>query len=547
MANIMGGHLVAKMLAQENVGTIFTLCGGHIAPIYDGCLDEGIDIVDTRHEQAAGHAADAWARLTRGIGVAVVTAGPGVTDTVTAVANAKEAGSPLLVIGGAAPQFLQGKGALQEMEQVDLFHSITKWSAAVPSANRIPEFMAKAFRHALDGRPGPVFLEIAFDVLSNFVKEDDAPIPQSYRTRARRHPDPTAVRRTAELLQNAERPVIIAGSTAYWDDASEILGQFAETAGIPTFLNGMARGLLPPDHRSTFFLSRSAALKQTDLVIVAGTPLDFRLKYGDFNEEARLVQIEPDATTMGQNRDVDVGIVGDVAATFGALSQAVDAFGGVSHAGWREDVAGMERERAEEQATYEELDDSPVNHFRFAREIADWMDDETTIIGDGGDVVAMAAKVIRPLAPGRWLDPGPLGCLGVGQPFALAAKKLRPEHTVLVVSGDGSFGFNGMELDTATRFDLPFVTIVGNDAQWGQIRNPQVQFFGEERAVATQLAPTRYDKLAEAMGGYGEAVETPAEIRPALDRAVASGVPAVVNVSIDPQGLSHLSGRAYVL
>ncbi len=547
MAKIMGGHLVAAMLAREGISTIFTLCGGHIAPIYDGCLEHQVDIVDTRHEQAAAHAADAWARLTRGVGVAVVTAGPGVTGTVTAVANAYQAGSPLLVIGGAAPRPFQGKGALQEMEQVDLFKPITKWSAAVPDATRIPEFMARAFRVALDGRPGPVFLEMAFDILGDFVNADDAPLPARYRSTARRYPDPKAVRQAAEVLRRARRPVLIAGSGAYWDGASEALGRLAERTALPVYLNGMARGLLPPDHPSLFALSRGKALKQADAVIVAGTPLDFRLRYGQFGEEARLVQIEPDGTTLGHNRDVDVGIIGDVAATLAALDLALEEMGGVTFAGWRDDVAAVERAMAEAQAEYERLDTSPVNHFRLAREIEAWADETTTIIGDGGDVVAMAAKVIRPRGPGLWLDPGPLGCLGVGQPFALAAKKLRPDHKVLVISGDGSFGFNGFELDTALRHGLPFVTVVGNDAQWGQIRNPQVLFFGEARAVATQLAPTRYDLVAEALGGHGELVESPAEIQPALERAFASGKPAVVNVSLDPKGLAHLAGRAYVL
>ena len=547
MPKVMGGHLVAAMLAKEGVQTIFTLCGGHIAPIYDGCLAHQIDIVDTRHEQAAAHAADAWARLTRGIGCAVVTAGPGVTGTVTAVANAYQAGSPLLVIGGAAPTAFQGKGALQEMEQVDLFKPITKWSAAVPSADRIPEFMARAFRIALDGRPGPVFLEMAFDILADIVNTDQMPLPERYRTTARPYPDPRAIAQAANLLRNASRPVLIAGSTAYWDDATEILQRFAEETAIPTYLNGMARGLLPPDHPSAFFLSRGKALQQADVVIIAGTPLDFRLKYGAFNANARLIQIEPDGTQIGQNRDADVGIVGDVRATLEALLAALTEEGGVSFTAWRRDVEALERAQAEAQAEYERSDATPIHHFRLAREIANVLDDRTIFIGDGGDVVAMAAKVVRPHAPGLWLDPGPLGCLGVGQPFALAAKKLRPEYKVLLLSGDGSFGFNGFELDTAVRHRLPFVTVVGNDAQWGQIRNPQVQFFGEERAVATKLAFTRYDLVAEALGGVGVLVEAPDELRPALEQAFSLDKPVVINAALDPKGLAHMAGRAYVL
>nr|WP_290666455.1 thiamine pyrophosphate-binding protein [Ardenticatena sp.] len=547
MPKMMGGHLVAAMLTKEGVQTIFTLCGGHVAPIYDGCLAFDIDVVDTRHEQAAAHAADAWARLTRGIGCAVVTAGPGVTGTVTAVANAYQAGSPLLVIGGAAPTAFQGKGALQEMEQVDVFKPMTKWSASVPSADRIPEFMARAFRIALDGRPGPVFLEMAFDILADIVNTDQAPLPERYRTTARPYPDPRAIAQAAALLREAQRPVLIAGSTAYWDDAADVLQRFAEKTAIPTYLNGMARGLLPPDHPSAFFLSRGKALRQADVVIIAGTPLDFRLKYGQFNADARLIQIEPDGTQIGQNRDADVGILGDVRATLEALEAALDEGGGVSFAAWRRDVEALERAQAEAQAEYEQRDSSPIHHFRLAREIANVLDDRTIFIGDGGDVVAMAAKVVRPYAPGLWLDPGPLGCLGVGQPFALAAKKLRPAYKVLLLSGDGSFGFNGFELDTAVRHNLPFVTVVGNDAQWGQIRNPQVQFFGEERAVATKLAFTRYDLVAEALGGVGVLVEAPDELGAALKQAFTLDKPVVINAALDPKGLAHMAGRAYVL
>ncbi|HBY95515.1 MAG TPA: acetolactate synthase, partial [Chloroflexi bacterium] len=485
--------------------------------------------------------------LTRGAGVAVVTAGPGVTGTVTAVANAQYAGSPLVVIGGAAPRPFQGKGALQEMEQVQLLQPITKWSAAVPDATRLPEFLARAFRIALDGRPGPVFLEVPFDVLTDFVSEDDAPLPRGYITGLRSHPNPRAIRAAAELLREVHRPVLIAGTTAYWDDAAAALGELAEQWALPTYLNGMGRGLLPADHPSHFHLARGKVLQQADLVLIAGTPLDFRLKYGAFNPGAQLVQIEPDGTTFGQNRSTDAGIIGDVRATLEALRLALGELGVSAFTGWRDEVAAIEAHRRAEQAVLERSDATPLNHFRLAREIETFIDDETTVIGDGGDVVAMAARVIRPRGPGRWLDPGPLGCLGVGAPFALAVKKLRPDHKVLVISGDGAFGLNGLELDSAVRQRLPFVVVVGNDAQWGQIRNPQIQFFGENRAPATKLAPTRYDHVAEAVGGYGELVEAPDEVGPALRRAFASDLPAVINVSLDPTALRSLSGRAYVM
>lgn len=542
MAKEMGGHRVARMLKQQEIGTIFTLCGGHVDPIYNGCLTHGVDLVDVRHEQAAAHAADAWARLTRGCGVAVVTAGPGVTGTVTAVANAQQARSPLIVIGGAAPRSLQGRGALQEMEQVALFEPITKWSAAVPSAAEIPTYMDRAFRTALGGRPGPVFLEMAFDVLLDFT--DAAPLPAPAAP-TRPTADAEGLERAATLLAGAARPVVVAGTSAYWEGAGPALDRLVRRYQIPTYLNGMARGLLPATHPAFFRHGRSRCLREADVVLVIGTPLDFRLKYGDFGEAA-LIRVEPEAAGMERNRSPEVALVGDAAHALDSLAARLEALDAAPATEWFQATRQAERAAAAAQEEWEQKEDTPVNHFRFAAEINRIVDAETIVIGDGGDVVAMAAKVIDLHGPGQWLDPGPLGCLGIGEPFALAAKKLHPESRVLVISGDGSFGFNGMELDSAIRQNLPFVTVIGNDAQWGQIRNPQLQFFGEQYAAATKLAFTRYDLLAEALGGRGFLVEGADEIAPALNQAFATGRTAVVNVALDPDGIRHLTGRTYV-
>jgi len=548
MGNSTGAQLLARMLKAEGVRHVFTLSGLHIAPIYAACVEEGIGLVDTRHEQAAAHAADATARLTRGIGVVTVTAGPGVTDALTGIANAYAAASPVLLLGGAAPTFNAGKGSLQEMEQVDLFTRITKWSDRVPLPERVPTYLAKAFRTMLTGRPGPVFLELPWDVLSNGVDDDECKLPVSYRTQARQPGDPDFVDRAARLLSRAERPVVIAGGSTWWDDAAMQLAAFAERLGAPVYLNGAGRGSLSADHPHFFSHTRKDALAEADVVLIAGTPLDFRLGYGaGIGEKALIVQIDSDPTEIGRNRAVEVGIIGDSRSVLQQLTTALD--GKPRTGAWLRGLRERERAKAERQAAYERSDQVPIHHFRLARELDEVARaaGDSMFVADGGNWVAIAAKVIQLRKPGRWLDPGPLGCLGVGAPFAIAAKLLHPDRPVFVIQGDGSFGLNGFDFETALRFKLPMVCVVGNDAAWGQIRLPQVQLFGPEKSPATLLAPTRYDKVVEAVGGYGEHVTEPAQIRPALERAVASGTVACVNVMLDPDAPSASGAQGYAI
>ena len=548
MSTSTGAQLLVRMLKAEGVRHIFTLSGLHIAPIYAACVEEGIQLVDTRHEQAAAHAADATARLTRGIGVCCVTAGPGVTDALTGIANAYAASSPVLLLGGAAPSFNAGKGSLQEMEQVDLFTRITKWSDRIPAPDRVPTYLAKAFRTMLTGRPGPVFLEVPWDVLGNGVEDADCPLPVSYRTRARQPGDPAFVERAVQLLEKAERPAVIAGSSIWWDDAPTQLAAFAERLGAPVFLNGAGRGCLPADHPHFFSQTRKDALAEADVVLIAGTPLDFRLGYGaGLGESSKIIQVDSDAAEIGRNRAVDVGIIGDSRSVLQQLTLALQ--NGKRDGGWLAKLREREQAKAARQAVYERSDQVPVHHFRLARELDDVARaaGDSIFVADGGNWVAIAAKVIGLRKPGRWLDPGPLGCLGVGAPFAIAAKLLHPDRPVFVIQGDGSFGFNGMEFETALRFKLPMVVVVGNDAAWGQIRLPQVQLYGPEKSPATLLSPTRYDRIVEAMGGYGEHVTEPAQIRPALERAVASGTVACVNVVLDPEAPASSGAQGYAI
>ncbi len=530
----VGGHVVARSLANEGVRCIFTLCGGHIAPIYDGCLREGIAMIDTRHEQAAAHAADAWARLTRAPGVAVVTAGPGVTDAVTGIANAFQAQSPLVVLGGAAPLNVAGRGALQEMVQLPLMQSITKWAATVTDPKRIPDMMATAFRVAASGIPGPVFLELPFDVLTGQV--EDPVFPTAYRGDAASAADPKAIAQIAGMIAAAQKPILFAGSQIWWDDASAALARFAEQVRIPVFLNAMGRGALAHDHAQNFSLARKKAFRQTDLAVLLGAPLDFRLGYGAaIDHRAKVVYLDRDPMQIGRNRPAAASALGNARLMLEQLADAMPRSSDFS--AWSEELRGEERKLRAELEKWERSDERPINHYRLARAISDAIDPETILIGDGGDVVSLAAKIIPLSRAGQWLDPGPLGCLGVGAPFALAAKKLYPQRKVLVISGDGSFGLNGFDFETAVRHKLGVAIVVGNDAAWGQIRGPQLMIFGEERAPATSLAPTRYDKVVEAFGGRGEHVENPKDLLPAIKRALAAsaeGEVTCVNVPIDP-------------
>jgi acetolactate synthase-1/2/3 large subunit len=535
-----GGELVARALAAQAVKTIYTLCGFHVAPIYEGCLNNDIAVLDFRHEQAAAHAADAHARLTRNVGVALVTAGPGVTDAVTGVANAYQARSPLILIGGAAPLGTKGMGGLQEMPQIEMFANFTKASFTIKETASIPARLHEAFQIALSGRPGPVFVEIPFDVLFNNIDPVDT-LPRVVIEP--RPPAVSDVQRIFELLRDARQPLIVAGTQVYWNTAHQALLELTEQTGIPVFTNGAGRGTLPMTHPHCFRATRSAALRKADVVMLIGTPLDFRLKYGikDWNPAGKLIQIENDAAELNHNRTAEVAMLADARLVLEALAEGLQ---GIRYDPWLEEVSALEADKQAQLEKWKQINDVPINHFRLGAAINDFLDEDTIVIGDGGDIVSACAKVLDLTRPGQWLDPGPLGCLGVGAPFALAAQHLYPGKKVLIINGDGSFGLNGFEFDTAVRFNLPIISIVGNDAGWGQIRNPQIQMVGRERAIATSLAPTRYDQIVVAMGGYGEHVEQPDEIGPALERAVASGQPACINVTIDPEGLAKTGSSA---
>ena len=530
-----GGSLAARALKDAGVGAIFTLTGGHIMPILDGALDEDIPVIDVRHEQAAVHAADAYSRLNPGrIGCAVLTAGPGVTDGVTGIANAWRANSPILVIGGQGPFSNLRRGSLQEMDHVGMIRPISKWADACDQTDRIPEYIEMAVRTAVSGVPGPAFLEIPMDVLMAPASLDDARFPTIRTTPPTVHPDPADLQAALDVLATAERPVLLGGTGVKWSQGGAALARFSEATRIPVYLNGMGRGMLRSDHPQFFNRTRRQAMKECDVFVLVGSPLDFRLRFGaSVPADARIVQFDMDATLIGQNRSADVGVVGNIGAALEQLTDLLEASGlSLDFGEWSDGLRADEDAAAAALESQLTSDESPVDPLRFAAEIRDFIDEDTILIGDGGDIVAQASKVVPVLRENCWMDPGPLGTLGVGMPFALAAQHSFPDRRVLIIYGDGAFGLNGFEYDTAVRFGLPIVGIVGNDAAWGQMLRPQVGIYGADRKVAVDLAPTRYDLVVEALGGHGEYCERPDEIRPALERAFASGKPALVNVMI---------------
>ncbi len=532
-----GGRLIADHLVDEGVDALFTLTGGHISAIYDGCKDRGVRVIDVRHEQAAAHAADAYGRLTFRPGIAAVTAGPGVTDAITGVTNAYYANSPMVVLGGSNPVSLAGMGSLQDAPQIELLRPVTKRAEPVQETRRMREVLGYAFRSALSPRMGPAYVDLPMDVLMTPVDTGQVVPAVDHRFTVGAGADPEVVAEVAELLASAERPVVLSGSGTYWARAWEELDQLATTAQVPVYVNGMSRGILPSSHPHLLGLTRKQALRQADVIVALGIDFDFRLGFGRspaYHDDVQVVHVDPQADRVGHNRPVAHGVVSDVAAFLRALLEHEGKFGRREATRWLTGLRDDERQRAQARAEAATSDASPVHPLRFAREVARWVDPDAIVIGDGGDIVAHTAGQVRVDRPGHWMDPGPFGCLGVGAPFAMAAKHVHPDKQVLVVYGDGSFGFNGMEFESAVRQDLPFVGVVGNDGAWGEMKAFHERVYGAEGMLAQDLAQdTGYERMVEALGGYGERVDHPEDIRPALDRAADAGVPALVNVLLD--------------
>jgi acetolactate synthase-1/2/3 large subunit len=526
---VHGGRLVAQTLRSRGVEQLFTLSGGHLFSIYDGCKEEGIAIVDTRHEQSAAFAAEGFAKATRKVGVAALTAGPGVTNGMSAIAAAQANGSPLCVLGGRAPEMRWGSGSLQEIDHLPFVSPLVKSAQTVKETGRIPAMTAVALDTALEPPSGPTFIDYPLDIVFMEAEAEPPPAPQ------RDAPEPAVgVEEAAKLFDGSQRPVIMAGTGLYWARGEGELRALAEALGIPVFLNGMGRGCLPADHELAFSRARGAGLKGSDVALVVGVPMDFRLGFGgSFGEQTKVIRLDVAESALSATRAPDVDLIGDIAATLAALRESVPSDPS-SHRGWVEELRGTEQERR--AAEQEELNDgrSPLHPVRVYKELNEVLDRDAIVIGDGGDFVSYAGRFIETYQPGCWMDPGPFGCLGAGPGQAIGAKTAHPDRQVCLLLGDGAFGFAGIEFDTMARHGLPVVGVLGNNGIWALEHHPMKFLYGY--SVAAELRPeTPYEKVAEALGCEGYLVREPGELKPALENAFAAGRPALVNVITDPE------------
>ena len=530
----MEGHAgvaAAEALRRHGVEVLFTLSGGHIFPLYDGLVPRQVRLLDTRHEQTAAFAAEGWSKLTRRLGVAAVTAGPGVTNAVSTMANAAQSGTPMLVIGGRAPQLRWGAGSLQEMDHLPIVSSITRLAVTAQSGEGLAGDVERAILAALTPHRGPAFIDVPLDV---FASPAEVPSGDVRSVPERPAPDPDAVAAVARLLLESSRPVLMAGADAYWDRAESSLLHLATELSLPVFCNGLGRGTIPADDAHAFSRARSAALRDADLVVAVGTPLDFRLRFGDFGA-ARVVHIADSPEQVAKHVQLAAGVSGDLSVVLDAIAEAASRLDGrrTAHGEWLESLRAVESRLREEEHADLHSQAAPIKPSRIYGELLRRLDRDAVVIGDGGDFVSYAGRYVDTFTPGCFLDPGPYGCLGTGAGYAIAARLAHPTRQVVLLLGDGAAGFSLMDFDTMVRHRLPVVAICGNNGIWGLEKHPMRAFFGYD-VVADLDQGTRYDEVVRALGGHGETVSDPAQIGPALDRAFAAGVPALVNVLTDP-------------
>ncbi len=529
---VNAGHLIARRLRASGIDTIFTLSGGHLFSIYDGCQAENVRLIDTRHEQTAAFAAEGWSKVTRVPGVAALTAGPGVTNGMSAMAAAAQNQSPLVVLGGRAPALRWGQGSLQEIDHVPFVAPLTRFAATAQSPDAVGPLVDDALRAAAgaDGQPtGVSFVDFPMDHVFGEA-HDGGGRGALAGPSAVVAPDGNAVDTAVRLLAEARRPVIMAGTNVWWGHGETALLHLAEELRIPVLMNGMARGVVPADHHLAFSRARSKALGEADVAVVIGVPMDFRLGFGGvFGAETKLIVADRVTPERPHPREVAAGLYGDLTTILSALAGASPT----DHEAWIDDLRTTETTSRAGEAAELADDRTPLHPMRVYAEVSALLDRDAIVVIDAGDFGSYAGRVIDSYVPGAWLDSGPFGCLGSGPGYALAAKLARPDRQVVLLQGDGAFGFSGMEWDTLVRHGVHVVSVIGNNGIWALEKHPMEMLYGY--SVVAELRPgTRYDEVVTALGGHGELVATPAELRPALDRAFSAGLPAVVNALTDP-------------
>jgi acetolactate synthase-1/2/3 large subunit len=548
MSKVHGGWLVVKTLHELGVKEIFSLSGGHINPIYDACLDFGIRLIDTHHEQGAAMAADAYGRVKRQPGVCLVTAGPGFTNTVTGIAGAYLSNSPCLLLSGKSGIEENDRLPLQDIDQQSMITPITKWARTVLDTKRIPEYVSMAYKKAISGKPGPVYLGMPYEVLYGRCKEEDVEryntgIP-FYKAEAARE----AVSQAVEILRSARRPVVIAGSGAWYSGADREIERFVDKVKVPTFTLNFGRGILSDDHRMCLGAASPSApngfkrvTSEADLILLLGIRLSLYIGFGrTFNPDAKIIQVDIDPGEIGRNRPADLGIVGDISRVLSQISDYLETHS--IHLNYDPWVRQARAWRDEEWQGVEEIrnsDKTPIHALRVIKEVEEVMGGDGMLVIDGGDTQVWTDTTYRVRKPGHYVKGGPLGCMGVGVPFAIGTKVAYPDRQVALISGDGAIGMNFMEFETAIRHKIPFVAVVCNDQSWGMTKHQLWLTYGRERpTVGVDLPFIPFHELVRVLGGYGESVTDPKQIRGALERAFSSGVPSLINIPTDPEAIS---------
>lgn len=533
MEELRGYQIAAEAIKREGVDTIFFLMGGPITPIVKACIELGIRAIDARHEQASAMMAHGWSRVTGKPGVSFSCSGPGTTNAMTGIANAHVDGAPVVFIGGSSPLVRAGTYAFQEIDQVAMMKPITRWADQVKEARRIPELVRTAFRKAVAGKPGPVYLDLPWDVIYSKVESSSVEFPTASNADGRPQADPGLVREAVKLLRSAERPVVIAGSGVLWSGAEGEVARFINETGLPLFSTPIARGIIPEDHERSFVAARSMAFSEADVILVLGTRFNFVLAFGQaprFSHKAKVIRVDIDPHEMGHNRTVDVALVGDVRQVVNQLmGECAGSIKLKEDSPWIKALREKDAINKEELAPLLNSERKPIHPLRLCKEIRDFMERDAVLIVDGHEILNYARQSIPVYYPRHRLNSGPFGCIGVGLPFGVAAKLALPSKQVIVLTGDGSFGLNGFEADTAIRHNLPILTVMSNNGGWTA--------GGEGRwdIPGRALGFSRYEKMVEAFGGHGEYVEEPGQIRAALERALSSGRFSCVNVITDQE------------
>ena len=529
MAKITGSELLARSLKSQGMDALFYIMGGPMIETEAECIKLGVRAIDTRHEQAASLSAHAYTRVTQRPGVCMGASGPGVTNLVTGVANAFTDAAPLVAVGGASPRVYFGMEAFQEIDQVAVMKPITKWTTRILDTKRIPELVATAFRQATAGRPGPVYIDMPGDVLGETIEEDSITYPAPWKPSPRSLGDPAAVKEAIQLLRKAERPLILGVTGVWWSDGAAAFHALVDATGIPFYTTPLSRGLVPEDHDLSFLNARASAFAEADVLLVVGTRFNWIIQFGRpprFAKDSKVIQVDVDAAQFGVTRPVDVPIAGDARAVCEQLvAEARGVIDPKRYKAWADKLRSVDDEKQLLAEKAMSTDQVPIHPLRLCKEVRDFLRRDAILVVDGQEILNYGRQSIPTFVPGHRLNSGTFGTMGVGLPYGVGAKVAKPDKQVVVLHGDGSYGINGMEIDTAVRHKVPVLVVISNNGGW--TADPQ------QNKPGRNLGYTRYDKVAMNFGAHGEFVEKPDDIRPALERAATSGKPAVVNVITD--------------